>query len=117
MPIPVLTNVKFSVATSKGSLSFLLFILLVTVIQVASGFDGSGTLAVLVGYVEGLLVALKLTQTPKGSIILSSIIFPSGYCSWCEATIVVVFVPSSVVLPFQKSKLSSSSGPSATKKL
>ena len=68
MPTQTFTGVKGNVAISKGSLSFMSFILLVTVIKVASGFDGSGKLAVWFGSVDGLMVALKLTPNPKGSI-------------------------------------------------
>ena len=37
--------------------------------------------AAWVGFLEKLVVVLKLTPTPKGSIILSNVIFPSRYCS------------------------------------
>ena len=69
MPIPNLTGVKGSVAISKGALYLLSPILLVAVIKVASGFDGSGTLSVWVGFIGGLMVDLKLTTTQKGFII------------------------------------------------
>ena len=110
--IPNLKGVRGPVAISKG-----VFSLLVTVINAALDIVGYGTLAVWVGSVCGLVVIFKLTLTPKCSALLSNIIFSSRYWSLCEATVVVGFPPSSVVLPLRKSLSSSFSIIYAIKRL
>ena len=57
--MPNLTGGKGTVAISKGTPFLLLFILLVAVIKMVSGFDGSVTLIVCFDSVGGLLMALN----------------------------------------------------------
>ena len=88
--MPNLTGGKGTVVISKGALSLLLFILLVVVIKMASGFDGSGTLIVSFDSVGGLLMALKLTPTSKHRRELTDLFYHKLLVIYSYPSLVVI---------------------------